>query len=76
MVIITYFKPNLLIQSDSLISGHIEVYDKKNHHRLWSVKIIQKDFVTIKVLPGWPGQIEVEVDTGRIKNKKEIYVGN
>jgi hypothetical protein len=58
------------------MSGHIDVYDKRNHSRLCSVNILQKDFVAIKVLPDWPGQIEVEVDTGRIKNKKEIYIGN
>jgi len=74
MVIITYFKPNLLIQSDTLMSGKVCVFDSKNHKELLSVNVFHEDFVSIKAMRDWPKDINIEIDTGKKRISKQIII--
>jgi len=71
VLIITYIKPNLVIHSDVILSGRIKVMDK-NKHVLKVLDVSRQSFVTIKASPGWPGDIEVEVDDGKKRVLKEL----
>ena len=73
MLIITYMKPNLVIHSDVMLSGKIRILDKKKHV-LKVLDVSHQSFVTIKANPGWPGDIEVEVDDGRKRVLKEFFI--
>ena len=73
MVIITYLKPNIVIQSDILLSGNINVIDGKKH-LLFSKKISNQSFVSIRVKPEWPKEIEVDLRSGQTTVNKELNI--
>ncbi|NPA36736.1 MAG: hypothetical protein GXO47_07795 [Chlorobi bacterium] len=72
MVIITFLKPNLVIHSDTIISGAVNVFDREKKHVLWTLKFDHKSYVSIKVKPDWPKNIEVVVGCGSDNVKKDI----
>jgi len=71
MLIITYMKPNLIIHSDVMLSGHIRVMDKQKHI-LRAIDVLTESFVSIKTKSDWPKNIEVEVSSGSRTVRKEI----
>ena len=73
MVIITYLKPNIVIQSDILLSGSINVIDDKKH-LLLTKKISNQSFVSIRVKPEWPKEIEVDLRSGQTRVNKELNI--
>ncbi len=75
VVLITFIKPNLIIHSDQLMNGRIQLLDKK-HRSLWKGKVEGESFISIEVQPEWPEKIEVEIDTDHYKIRKEISLQN
>jgi len=73
MVLITFLKPNLVIHSDILISGKIDVLDKQKH-LLMSINVVDKSFVSIKAKPEWPKEIEIKLRTGNVTFNKELLI--
>ena len=72
-MIITYMKPNLIIHSDVMISGHIRIMDKQKHI-LRAIDVSTESFVSIKTKAEWPKDIEVEVSSGAMTTRKEISI--
>jgi len=73
MVLITFLKPNLIIHSDKLMTGSIKVFDMQKHI-LWSLKLVHKNFVSIKAKPDWPDKIEIELYNEDKLIKKELMI--
>jgi hypothetical protein len=73
MVLISFIKPNLVINSDILMKGEVKVFDRKKH-LLSSLNVTNKSFVTINVKPDWPKDIDVEIDLEAGNIKKEISI--
>jgi len=71
MLIITFIKPNVIIDSDTMISGNIRICDKEKHE-LWSQSVDHRSFISIRTGSSWPRKLSVEVNTGNRKIRKEL----
>ena len=64
-------KPNVIIDSDTMITGNIKIYDKEKHE-LRTLSVDHKSFISIRTRSSWPKELEIEIDTGNKKFKKEL----
>jgi hypothetical protein len=55
------------------MTGSIKVFDMQKHI-LWSLKLVHKNFVSIKAKPDWPDKIEIELYDEDKLIKKELMI--
>ena len=71
MVLISYIKPYVVVTSDKLFSGSLDIYDKSG------TKIERKDFsnesfLNVKIISGAGSKITVVLQTGGMEMKKKF----
>jgi len=69
MILISYIEPFIVIQSDQLITGELEI-EGKSGKTYWHNSFIRKEYINVKVRPSWPKYLTVIIKTERTEMKK------
>jgi len=73
MILISYIEPFIIVHSDRLVSGEINIKGKSGK-TYWHNSFIRKEYINVKVQPIWPKQILVSIKTEREKTKKVFSI--
>jgi hypothetical protein len=73
MILISYVKPNVIINSDKLITGRFVIFDQ-HQKKIIEKEIFNENFVSIPLITGRINKITVELITRTETIRKQILI--